>query len=487
MKSKIKLILVFGIIVVLLAAAIVVLKITDKTAEEDADTNTASTAEVTSQLLYDKSPYDISTIDITNEAGSYVIERIDANSIQFWTILEMYQAPIDYTIIDSTLSAAATLTSQQVVTDNADDLSIYGLTEPRAKVKTTFTDTQSTVKELYIGNDTPKSGKVYVCFAGENTVYTVNTADVSCFLNDKFYYVTKTVYTAFVSSDENDTNDYSRINKMTIKRADIDYDIVIEYDKRQDNPDIVSGNSSSYIMTSPVTLDLNTEKSSNLMSLMFGLTASSIEVIAPSDIQKEQYGLMTPYAEISMDIAGGDFNLTVGNETPDKSGRYCMAQDINVIYVFSYDMLPWVTVMPLDVTTTLITSNYIFDLTSIEINGMGLTNEVFTMTGSSNDDFVIKLGDKDVDKDKFKTFYQFILKAPAEELYFETPSAPATLTVKITNPDHTDVLSFYQLENRRTAVALNGKVSFSLKTAYVERLVENFNHLINNEDIITNW
>ena len=486
MKSKIKLIIAFGIIIVLLATAIVVMKITDKP-DENTDTDSASVTETTSKLLYDKNPYDISFIDITNETGNYLIERIDANSIQFWTILDMYQAPIDYTLVDTTLSLAASMTSQQLVTENAEDLSIYGLTNPRAKVKITFTDSAGTIKELLIGDETPKAGKTYFCFAGENTVYTVNTTDINCFLQDKFYYVTKTVYTAFVSSDENDTNDYSRINKMTIKRQDIDYDIVIEYDKRQDDPDSINANSSAYVMTSPVNLDLNSEKSSNLMSLMFGLTASAIEVIAPDDAQKEQYGLTNPFAEISMDIAGGDLNLTVGNETPDKTGRYCMAQDLNVIYIFSYDVLPWVTVMPLDVTTTLITSNFIFDLTSLEINGSSIVNQKFTMTGSSNDDFIIKLGDKDIDKELFKTFYQFILKAPAEELYFETPTSEASLTINITSGDHTDVLAFYPLENRRSAVSLNGKVSFSLKTAYVERLIENFGHVTNNEDIVTSW
>lgn len=487
MKSKVKMIIVFGIIVVLLAAAIVVLKLTDKTDEEIDDTNKASSSTASaSQLLYDKNPSDISMITITNDAGTYQIERFGEGDISVWTVVELIQVPTSYTVINTILEKSASMTMQQLVMENAEDISIYGLTNPRATVKVEFTDTNNTVKEILIGNETPSYGKTYFCFKGETTVYTVNTSDISCFLEDKYAIVNKTLYTAFVSSDENDTNDYTRINKMVIARKDIDYEIVIEYDKRLDNPEIVTGNSSSYVMTSPVSLDLSPDKSSDVTSAVFGLTATSVEVITPSEIQKAQYGFASPYADISMDIAGGDFHMVVGNETPDKTGRYCMAQDIDIIYILSNDLLPWVKVMPLDLTTTLITSNYVLSLTSLDITGSDVDAH-FTMTGSTNDDFVVNLSGKSIDLQAFKSFYQFILKAPAEELYLDNSNNEPYLTVTIKSAANTDVLSFINTQNRRTIIKLNGRNSFSCKTAYVERLIENLHHLENGEDLINTW
>ncbi|MGN1101392.1 MAG: DUF4340 domain-containing protein [Huintestinicola sp.] len=487
MKSKIRLIIIIAVAALLLGGAVVALKLTAPESEPEEET---TETEVTSSLLYDKNPDDILAITIKNETSDYSVERFGEELFHIWVVPEYIEAPIDGNVIAQLRQNAATLTAQKTVAENAEDLSIYGLAEPRAEYKVEFDDSAKTVKEICIGSSVPgSSSTVYACFKGENTVYTVKSSAISCFLEDKRSCIETTVYTAHTAVDENDTTDYTRINKMTVQRKDIDYDIVIEYDKRLEDEDAVIANSSSYRLTSPVTLDLNPDKCGDFTTAMFGLTASDFAVLNPTEEQKAEYGFDDPYADIYADIAGGEFHLIVGNpynnEDGAQAGYYAMAEGIEVIYKFENGTLPWLDTMPLDLTISMITSNYIFTVNEIDITGS--VEAHFTMTGSSNDDYAVKLNGNDVDTDSFKTLYQFILSAPAEQLYLEEPAGEADLTIEIKTADGGDVLEFYPAESRRTIIKLNGVPSFTCKTAYLERLKENIKLFENGEAIVENW
>ena len=489
MKSKVKFIIIIAAVLLILCGAMVVLLLT-KPADEETDSTDDSSSSPTSTLLYDKNPRDINTLTITNATSSYKVERVGEGDEAMWTIFEYLSAPVDGNMIDKLLKSAATMTAQKVASENAADLSIYGLDKPQAEFKAELTDSSKTVIDVLIGNVTPLSSQVYMCFKGENKVYTVSSSDVSCFLQDKTDCISKTLYTQYTPTDTSDTTDYTRINKMTISRKDIDYDIVIGYDTRLDNPDIVISNSSSYRMTSPVMLDLNPDKCTNVIQGVLGLTADKFDVINPTEDQLKEYGLDDPFATVTMDIVGGKFAMKIGNTFNDEDGKqagyYVIVDGINVIYELSTDKLPWVTLMPLDITTSMITSNYVYSITSMDISGSGL-NQHYEMTGSSEKDYTVKLDGTDMDVASFRTFYQFILKAPAEQLCFDDVSGEPSAKITIKTTNGTDVLEFYPSANRRSIIRLNGKSCFSCKTAYAERLIENAKKFKNGEDLILSW
>ncbi|MBQ8827208.1 MAG: DUF4340 domain-containing protein [Oscillospiraceae bacterium] len=486
MKSKIKLIIIIAIVVAVLGGAAAYLMLTAP--EEEV---TEEKTEITSQLLYDKNPSDISMLTITNSYGTYAVERFGKDNVYVWTVLEYAASPVDYERIDDMIVNAATLTSQKVAAENAEDLSVYGLAEPQAVYKVEFDDTDKTVKEICIGSAVPgTSGTTYACFKGESKVFTVKNSAVQYFLEDKRECIEKTVYTAKTATDASDTTNYTKINKMTISRSDIDYDIVIEYDTRLDDEDAIVSNQSGYRMTAPVRLDLNPDKATGVLSGVFGLSAADFEVLAPTEEQLAEYGITEPSAELVFDIVGGEFKLTVGNSYNDENGVhagwYAVADGIDVIYKFADASLPWMSFMPLDITTSIITANYIYGVTSIDMTGPD-ADAHFTMTGSSNSDFAVKLNGNDVDAENFKLLYQFILKAPAEQLCMEDPEGEPMLTVDIKSATGDDILEFYPTENRRTVIRLNGVTSFTCKTAYAERLLENLHRFENGEELIESW
>ena len=484
MKSKIKLIIIIAVAVALLGGAVAFLTLTAPE-EEQEETETA----VTSQLLFDKNPSDISRLTITNSFGTYEVERFAKDDIAIWAILEYAASPVNYPRINEMLNSAATLTSQKIAAENAEDLSVYGLAEPQAVYKVEFDDTDKTVKEICIGSAVPgTSGTTYACFKGESKVFTVKNSAVRYFLEDKRECIDKTVYA--VNKEGASSEGGSKLEKMTIDRKDLDYDIVIEYDTRLDDENAIVSNSSGYRMTSPVRLDLNPDKATAVLTGMFGLAAADFEVLMPDEAQLKEYGFDDPQGRLEFDITSGVIGLTVGNSYKDENGThagwYARADGCDVIYKFADASLPWMSFMPLDITTSIITANYIYGVTSIDMTGPD-ADAHFTMTGSSNDDFAVKLNGNDVDKETFKHLYQFILKAPAEQLCFDDPEGEPLITVDIKSATGDDILEFYPTENRRTVIRLNGVTSFTCKTAYAERLVENLHRFENGEALIESW
>lgn len=484
MKSKIEFIIIAAVILLGLGGVTAFLLLTSP-AEEYEDAADEETV-VESSLIYDKDPADIETLEITNEYGSYTINRVSSGDYSMWTIVDYILAPISDTFINTALNGAGTLTAQKTVMENAEDMSIYGLDEPSAEYTVTFDDSAKTTYTVKIGDKVPASSVYsYMSIGDEKTVYTVKDSDVSFANANSRDCVNKVVFTQKTAEDENDTTDYSLVNKLTISRKDLDYDIVIDYDTRLDDENIMVSNSSNYRMSEPVVLDINPDKGSDVMSGMFGLTASDFAAIRPEEDDLAQYGLDDPQLVVTADTKSGEFTLKIGNKA-ENGGYYGMACDINMVYIFDESTLPWLTVMPLDITTTMITSHYIYGIDSISIKTDGVDTK-FDIKGSGADDFAVESDGKELDADAFKTLYQFILRAPSEQLYFDEVSGTPAATIEILAEDGDDIIEFYNIGDRRTVIVLNGKPSFTCTTAYVERLAQNVQKYLNGEEIITSW
>ncbi len=486
MKKNIKHIIIFGVIAVILVGLLIVLKLTAPPEEAETETEGA----VQTSLVYDKNPHDISKLEISNEHGTYEVVRAGDGDDAVWTIVELANLPMSSGNMGTLLENAASVTAQQTVVENAEDLSIYGLDKPLSTVTATFSDSGNTVKKLLIGNLTPSGTMHYAMAEGDPKVYTILNSRLNCFLENEYYVLNKVIYTARSAADENDTTDYTRINKMTIKRPDLDYDFVIEYDVRLDDDSIMIANSSSYVITSPVFRELNPETSSTVTSGIFGLTASDFGILNPNEEDFAACGITAPAAEVLFEINGGDnIRITIGSECFDeegkKLGRYVYADGAAIIYIFDESSLPWLTVEPLDITTTMITSNYIYDVQSIDISGEASMS--FTMTGSSADDFAVKLDGNDADTDEFKNLYQFLLKVPSDELYFEETDAEPTVSIKITTSRGEDLIEFIPSDSRKAIIRLNGKTTYKCAAAYVDRLMSNLELFKNGEKIIATW
>lgn len=487
MKKNIRLIIICGVIVAVLAGLLVFLFATKPAEEEKKDTE----KEITSELMYEKDPADLKTLTIENAEDTFAVERVDVENNSVWTIKEIYNLPLSSSKITTLLENASSVTIQDTVVENPEDISIYGLDNPSATVTAQFSDADSTVKKFYIGNETPKGTTRYFMIDGDPAVYTVYSTAYSVYLEDKWDTVNKTVFSTAVPTGEEDTTDYTRINKLTVSRPDLEYDIVIEYDVRLDDEDNMVANSSRYVTTSPVFRELNPETSSAITEGVFGLTAVDLAIANPDEADLEACGITNPAAVLTVNAAGdNNMTLKIGSrfvdEEKDMTCRFVYVEGISIIYIFDENSLPWIDIMPLEITTTMFTSNYIYTVKSVDITA-GSEKLSFTATGSSNDDFAVKLDGKDDDADKFKDLYQFILRAPSSEIYLEENNEPAVLTIDIKTADGGDLIEFVPSDNRQAIIRLNGKSTYKCAYAYVERFISNIELYKNGEPIITNW
>ena len=239
-------------------------------------------------------------------------------------------------------------------------------------------------------------------------------------------------------------------------------------------------------------MDLDPDKAYTVLNNVFGLTARDIAVIAPKAETLTKMGFDDPICTVDFDIVGGDLHFVVGSEADD--GYYCMAEGIEIVFIFDKETVPWVNVMPTDITQPLMTSTYIYTIKSLDVTIGEDDTTHFELSGDSKALSVAysrpSAGVNDmtpIDDGRFKSFYQYFLKAPAEEIYLTECDDPATVTVTINATHGTDVIEFIPSESRMSVVRLNGKTSFKCRTVYADRLIENLENLLSGRDIITTW
>ncbi len=98
-------------------------------------------------------------------------------------------------------------------------------------------------------------------------------------------------------------------------------------------------------------------------------------------------------------------------------------------------------------------------------------------------------GSQSLDEKQFRRFFSFLLEVDVQEIYLEEEEGERRLAVTYRYLDGSkDVLEEIALADGRTAgIRINGKMSFTGRLAYVEKLRTELGHLLAGEEIDTNW
>jgi hypothetical protein len=126
----------------------------------------------------------------------------------------------------------------------------------------------------------------------------------------------------------------------------------------------------------------------------------------------------------------------------------------------------------------------------MEVTAGGKT-EKFEFTGSDADTYKVMLNGKDFDLERYKSFYQAVIKAPAEEICTSDEGigelkASFKLTYNNGNPDET--IEFYAAEGNRVIIKKDGVTCFKSLASFVERsLLPNIAAVEGDADFITIW
>ncbi len=476
MSKNVKTLVYIGIFVAFMALVMGVLLITGADPSEKEE-------EVidTSVKLVEGSREDISEIFVENANGSFTVKQ----QTKGFAVTELGDLKQNTTVLNAVGNCIATITAAQQVEENASDLAKYGLAEDEYEAKVTVTKYGDETYTVYFGKSTPDGENVYVRMGDSDTVYTTKMTSSSYFYNDKSEYIS-----LIIMEELSQANVAPTIDFLTITRKDLDYDIKFEDDTKNYSTDEISM-ASSQVMISPVYAYLDITNSNDIVYGLWGLTAQAAEKPFPTEEELEEYGILDPFATVKLEAELQVYDLKIGNPagyyydddgnvSDEVSHYYAYFEGIDCIFVFAVEDLPWTTFMPIDILSSLMTSNYIYTLDYVDIKldnqekvdyyfDLDCDLENTTLAGSLNTTDPIRPED-------FKILYQFMLKCPIDALCLEDPAPDAKLlaTIDYRREDGTgDILEFYDDGNNRVTIKLNGTTSFSQPKSYLNVLEQN--------------
>ncbi len=473
MSKRVRNLLVIGLFILSMAIVLVVLILTQP--KEEAETpEESSTAIVLTSYGRDN----IANMTITNENGSFTVR----NGVQGFTIDEYSEFRLNSTTLAAAGRCVAELSAQALVEENAQDLGKYGLAEdsPVARCDVVLKDGREF--SVFYGIDAPDGKTRYVRLAESNDVYTV-------LLNSSgyFYYREDDFISLAVTDELTNNNTSPRLDYMTVTRKDLDYDIKFEDDSKNYAEGEVSL-PSAQVMIAPIYAHLDITNSNAIMYGLWGLTATDVVKVRPTEEDFKEYGLDDPFCTVDLDAELVNYHLDIGNVAEyvlDENGDptstaaeyYCYFNGIDIIYTFAASEVPWATFMPIDILTPLMTGNYIFalDYVSVEYFDDPISYR-FDIIGSIDEQTLEGTVDgQSFDPEVFKQLYQFMLKCPIDDVYMDEVDENALVArIEIHRADgDSDLLEFYDIGSNRVGIKFNGTVSFSQPRNYLNVLRKN--------------
>lgn len=510
MKKSVKGIIGLSAVLVVLGGSYAALMLTqpDENIDENSVSEISDTEQQNIMLIYDGNVSGtdpdtgadlkgiVETVGIKNESGEiHVVQNVSesASSGVNYTIDGYQDIEMQTSVIGTLANNINGLTSADVIEENCTDKAKFGLDSPSVTVDVKYeTGTEYT---LYIGNAAPTGSVTYVMLEGGNTVYTVNNSTIANYSKSVNEFINKTI---LQSPDETPI-----VNSFRIERQDIDYDILLEYDSSTDDSVFKGGTSATHIMKEPVETYLSVEKSNNIITGMFGLSAEDIYAVHCTDSDIAEAGLEDSFCTVTMECNdGNNYKLLLSepfNESDNGKCCYAMLDGGNVIFTVAVENAPWITVQPVDISSTTFIASYVWSIDNMKIT-TGDNEYLFEisqndpnaeLTSPKSTDFNITLNGNDFESERYRLFYAFLIKGTAEDLAFSEviPSGEPMATVEYNDYYNSKsyTLDFYEYSNTQAIIAVNGESKYFISKSYVETLIENAAKLESDEDFTNTW
>ena len=471
----------------------------------------SSTASSTSISLNTKTADDVSKVEVKNNSDSYTVEMKSEDS---YSVEGLDGFDLNKTSISALKSDSAGVAATQLVEEQAEDLSIYGLDSPKAEATITYKDGETL--SLAVGNEAAGDAGTYVTVNGESKVYLFNSAKVDTFAYPLLEYVSKEITPSQeeavaaanggeVSSSSDGQTQTPQFAKMTLSGTVREEPIVVE------PAEAISG-ISQFNITSPKEKAADYTKISEYVGAVYGLTADEVggvivlnilrgavyglaadEVVAvnPTDADLESFGLKEPYSKIVADFDVGTVTLLASS--PDAAGNvYVMNGDrTNVVYRIEAETLTWLSATYTDLASKLLFTPNIKDVKTMTVTTPDKTY-VFNLTSVVDEDnensftTTITYEGKELDEEIFKDYYQNMISVSTDEETTEQPTGDPIFSVKYEYADTSrtpDVVEFYDAGSRRVFIVFNGKCDSLTVSTYVDKMVQDSEKVVNGEEI----
>lgn len=151
------------------------------------DTSTEKYAP-TFENIIDTKGKKIVNVAIKNSQESYEIKSEIKDNKQIYILSKLDEAKTSQSNARELFDTLINLKPINVIED-AEDLSVYGLSEHKAELTVTFENNEKIT--LYLGNDAPLSKGSYMKTADDSRIYLITSTDKEIFLNEMNFYQEK--------------------------------------------------------------------------------------------------------------------------------------------------------------------------------------------------------------------------------------------------------------------------------------------------------
>ncbi|MDR2745823.1 MAG: DUF4340 domain-containing protein [Treponema sp.] len=418
----------------------------------------------------------LDSVTVKNEKGEYTVLPGDPPSIPGWESLITSTYPLAR-IVD----VCGSLSSRGLVAEEA-DLAVYGLDTPRARVEIKTRSGDGTT--LSIGNDVPDGAGIYVCLEGRPAVYQAGKWELDNFFQGVFDFVDKEL-SPQLPDDGYGGFEFSAITLGGAVRPDGPVKVIYEEQK-----DVQPGRiSNAYRISSPIEASLNLDKGYTILKSLPGLSADRAVARLGGKEDLARYGLDTPYSTAfvsgTLGQGLGGFGLLVSK--PDAGGNvYICRQGGELIYQAAASKLPWLEVGWWDLMDKMIILPFIDDIAQVEL--ISPQRRVSFNLSGEGDDLKVEAQGVELDTKFFRSYYQSLLSAVYDEYTDDKipPGAQPIMEIVYRYRDGRppNRVSFYASSSRRVFTSLNGGRPFYTYSAYITKVQNDLDQLLEGKKVL---
>lgn len=385
----------------------------------------------------------------------------------------------------SMMYTLSSITASNLVEEDAQDISIYGLDEPTAVIKTYYADGSEV--DIIIGSQAPVDGEYYVMTNESSDVYTMGSYVNSLLVRRPIEYRDITLFPVYEEDDI-----YTNIDHVTLTKRDGEV-IEVELDADFDNE--YNTEKSQYVMLQPYQVSGNTTTiQSYIMDVVATLSLGSIVKDITED-EYAEYGLDKPAKLEMSDISGNSISLLIGDTCPNVDYTYCMIEGTNTLLTASssaFDFMDvtyvqlmlrtaWVfnieQLQGIDVTI----GDEVYDLDvehSTKLNANG--NETDAVSGTLNGQECIETN---VRRLFIKCLYFRIIGNLTDEEKEQMEGTEPYATISITLDDGEHLMELLPLTDRKYAMRIDGEMEYYCYKSSLQDLQDSLGYVLDGDEL----
>lgn len=506
MTKSVKAIIIAAGALLALGAVLAVLLLT-KPKPEPTDsvsgTETSGAGGVNAYIV-DKRAAEVTSITVNNDSGAFTFIRqkrvvsetdesgnVTSKDEYYWTSDDLKGVPQSDTTVKSFITSLASLPEKSTVEENASDLEKYGLDTPKATAELKFEDGTDITMRFGIQNPADSSS-VYYRDEG-NKVRLINYYAAAPAFSDVKQFANLTMTESYDTSGKNE------LTSLKITRPDLEEPVCIRFMSElvelAEKDDSIVSTFNTHRFTSPVSAEVDVTKGKNVCYDLYGLTMSACEYLEQTEENMKKCGLDEPRATVEFKYGGKEYELKIGGAIREEvsgttsasistiKGYYAVMKGVAGIYSLPAENASWASFKVSDLISRRPLSPYIYSAENVEVVVPGGTYK-FDIDGENK---TFSCDGKQLSSDEFRSFYQTLIGSVGEEMYTGevsgNPLASVTFNYKSEYFDvyggESDMLSYYESDDRKCIVVLNGTPIFKVRRVYVDRLSENVEAVLN--------